>query len=390
MKHGWDYKKLGELVQVLNGYAFKSSLYENQGIRVLRITNVQKGNIVDDDPKYYPLSLTDEIRNYLLKENDLLMSLTGNVGRVGLLTKEMLPAALNQRVACLRILSNGLNLGFLFHYLNSDKFEQDAVLSAKGIAQKNMSTEWLKDYKLPLPPISVQQTIVSELDKINELIRLKKEQQKDYDNLAQSIFYEMFGDPVINEKGWEFMKIGEIGTVERGAGISKKDFVEDGLPCIHYGQLHTILGPTTRHHHSCIPESLLPKYKTAHTNDVIMAITSEDVEGSCKSTAWLGNYDIVIGSDAAILHHEQDGTFLSYYTMTKAFFNEKSKYAKGFKVTHISAKEIENIPVYHPPLALQKDFAKRIEVIEQQKENIKSTIQDLETLLASRMQYWFD
>ena len=390
MKHGWDYKKLGELVQVLNGYAFKSSLYENQGIRVLRITNVQKGNIVDDDPKYYPLSLTDEIRNYLLKENDLLMSLTGNVGRVGLLTKEMLPAALNQRVACLRILSNGLNLGFLFHYLNSDKFEQDAVLSAKGIAQKNMSTEWLKDYKLPLPPISVQQTIVSELDKINELIRLKKEQLKDYDNLAQSIFYEMFGDPVINEKGWEFMKIGEIGTVERGAGISKKDFVEDGLPCIHYGQLHTILGPTTRHHHSCIPESLLPKYKIAHTNDVIMAITSEDVEGSCKSTAWLGNYDIVIGSDAAILHHEQDGTFLSYYTMTKAFFNEKSKYAKGFKVTHISAKEIENILVYLPPLALQKDFAKRIEVIEQQKENIKSTIQDLETLLASRMQYWFD
>ena len=390
MKHGWDYKKLGELVQVLNGYAFKSSLYENQGIRVLRITNVQKGNIVDDDPKYYPLSLTDEIRNYLLKENDLLMSLTGNVGRVGLLTKEMLPAALNQRVACLRILSNGLNLGFLFHYLNSDKFEQDAVLSAKGIAQKNMSTEWLKDYKQPLPPISVQQTIVSELDKINELIRLKKEQLKDYDNLAQSIFYEMFGDPVINEKGWELMKIGEIGTVERGAGISKKDFVEDGLPCIHYGQLHTILGPTTRHHHSCIPESLLPKYKIAHTNDVIMAITSEDVEGSCKSTAWLGNYDIVIGSDAAILHHEQDGTFLSYYTMTKAFFNEKSKYAKGFKVTHISAKEIENIPVYLPPLALQKDFAKRIEVIEQQKENIKSTIQDLETLLASRMQYWFD
>lgn len=390
MKHGWDYKKLGELVQVLNGYAFKSSLYENQGIRVLRITNVQKGNIVDDDPKYYPLSLTDEIRNYLLKESDLLMSLTGNVGRVGLLTKEMLPAALNQRVACLRILSNGLNLGFLFHYLNSDKFEQDAVLSAKGIAQKNMSTEWLKNYKLPLPPISVQQSIVSELDKINELIRLKKEQLKDYDNLAQSIFYEMFGDPVINEKGWEFMKIGEIGTVERGAGISKKDFVEDGLPCIHYGQLHTILGPTTRHHHSCIPESLLPKYKIAHTNDVIMAITSEDVEGSCKSTAWLGNYDIVIGSDAAILHHEQDGTFLSYYTMTKAFFNEKSKYAKGFKVTHISAKEIENIPVYLPPLALQKDFAKRIEVIEQQKENIKSTIQDLETLLASRMQYWFD
>ena len=260
----------------------------------------------------------------------------------------------------------------------------------KGAAQRNLDVNSFRNLIITIPPLSTQQSIVSELDKINELIRLKKEQLNDYDNLAQSIFYEMFGDPVVNEKGWDFKKIGEIGTVERGAGISKKDFVEDGLPCIHYGQLHTILGPTTRHHHSCIPESLLPKYKIAHTNDVIMAITSEDIEGSCKSTVWLGNYDIVIGSDAAILHHEQDGTFLSYYTMTKAFFNEKSKYAKGFKVTHISAKEIENIPVYLPPLALQKDFAKRIEVIEQQKENIKSTIQDLETLLASRMQYWFD
>lgn len=258
------------------------------------------------------------------------------------------------------------------------------------VTVKHLSAKRINQIEIPLPPLLTQQSIASELDKINDLICLKREQLIDYDRLAKSLFYEMFGDPIENEKGWDVKKIGEIGTVERGAGISKKDFVEEGLPCIHYGQLHTILGPTTIHHHSCIPESLLPKYKIAHTNDVIMAITSEDVDGSCKSTVWLGNYDIVIGSDAAILHHEQDGTFLSYYTMTKAFFNEKSKYAKGFKVTHISAKEIENIPVYLPPLALQKDFAKRIEVIEQQKENIKSTIQDLETLLASRMQYWFD
>ena len=76
--------------------------------------------------------------------------------------------------------------------------------------------------------------------------------------------------------------------------------------------------------------------------------------------------------------------------MTKAFYNEKAKYAKGFKVTHISTKEIESIPVYLPPLSLQQDFAKRIELIEQQKAQISSTIKDLETLLASRMQYWFD
>ena len=367
MKQGWTYKKLGD------------SCVIEYGTRV-----VQKKDGGTIYPVYGGGGETFRIDKYN-RENCLVV------------------ARFAMSRTCVRYVTgkfflndSGLSINagkeLLQSYLNHHilHLNDDIYNLGKGAAQRNLDVNSFRNLIIAIPPLSTQLSIVSELDKINELIRLKMEQLKDYDNLAQSIFYEMFGDPVVNEKGWDFKKIGEIGTVERGAGISKKDFVEDGLPCIHYGQLHTILGPTTRHHHSCIPESLLPKYKIAHTNDVIMAITSEDVEGSCKSTAWLGNYDIVIGSDAAILHHEQDGTFLSYYTMTKAFFNEKSKYAKGFKVTHISAKEIENIPVYLPPLALQKDFAKRIEDIEHQKENIKSTISDLETLLASRMQYWFD
>ena len=390
MRKGWEYKKLGEVCDVINGYAFKSSKYTSQGTRIIRITNVQKGYVVDNDPKFYSDEDFKDLFQYSLFEGDLVMSLTGNVGRVGILQKNMLPAALNQRVACLRVKSKKMQLNYLFHLLNSNLFENAAIQSARGIAQLNMSTEWLKNYIIPLPPLSTQLAIVSELDKINELIRLKKEQLKDFDNLAQSLFYEMFGDPVENEKGWEVKTFGEIGSVERGAGISKKDFVKEGLPCIHYGQLHTILGPRTTKHFTSIPHNLLPKYKIAHTGDLVMAITSEDVEGSCKSTVWLGDYDIIVGSDAAIFHHKQDGTFLSYYTMTKAFFNEKAKYAKGFKVTHISAKEIEKIPVYLPPLSLQRLFAQRIEQIEREKSEVQKSIQDLETLQASRMQYWFE
>lgn len=391
MRHNWNYKTIGDVcTSVTDG-----SHNPPKGIDKSDYRMISSQNIFDDN-----LILTDDSVRYLSKENHIiedkrtrlqkdvvLLTIVGTIGRACILTGNEGPLTLQRSVAALHP-SEEILPRFLLHTLigNRTTLNQEA----HGIAQKGLYLKQLSALRIPVPTIEEQQKIVSELDKINELIRLKKEQLKDYDNLAQSIFYEMFGDPVVNEKGWEVKKIGEIGTVERGAGISKKDFVEDGLPCIHYGQLHTILGPTTRHHHSCIPESLLPKYKIAHTNDVIMAITSEDVEGSCKSTAWLGNYDIVIGSDAAILHHEQDGTFLSYYTMTKAFFNEKSKYAKGFKVTHISAKEIENIPVYLPPLPLQQAFAQRIELIERQKAEIQSTIADLETLLASRMQYWFD
>ena len=248
----------------------------------------------------------------------------------------------------------------------------------------------LKDVMVPIPNCTTQQTIISELDKLNKLIQIKKEQLKDYDALAQSIFYEMFGDPVVNEKGWEVKTFGDIGTLERGAGISKKDFVEDGLPCVHYGQLHTTFGAYTRKNITFIPKDLFPKYKIAHPGDLILAITSEDVEGSCKSTAWLGDYDVVVGSDAAIFHHNQDGIYLSYYTRTKAFYNEKAKYAKGFKVTHISTKEIASISICVPPLSIQNTFANKIEQIERQKTIIQESIADLETLLASRMQYWFD
>ena len=319
-----------------------------------------------------------------VKKGTVIMSFKLTVGRCAIAARDLYT---NEAIMAFNV-KEGYEISpdFLYYYLQGYKWEG----ANKAVMGLTLNKATISQHKIGVPPIDTQNTIVSELDKINDLISQKRSQLCDLDSLAQSIFYDMFGDPTTNEKGWEVKNIGEIGTVERGAGISKKDFVDVGLPCIHYGQLHTILGPTTKRHYSSIPESLLPKYKIAHTGDLIMAITSEDVEGSCKSTAWLGDYDIVIGSDAAILHHEQNGTFLSYYTMTKAFYNEKSKYAKGFKVTHISTKEIESIPVYLPPLSLQQEFANRIEIIEQQKRYIITTINELETLLASRMQYWFD
>ena len=94
--------RVGDACEILNGYAFKSEKYVASGIRVIRIANVQKGYVEDTDPAFYPEDYLG-IDKYMLKEGDLLMSLTGNVGRVAILQKEMLPAALNQRVACLRI-----------------------------------------------------------------------------------------------------------------------------------------------------------------------------------------------------------------------------------------------------------------------------------------------
>ena len=140
-------KQLKDLVTLIGGYAFKSELYKDSGIRVIRIANVQDGYISDEYPSYYPVTYKNEIGQAMLEENDLLMSLTGNVGRVAFLTKDMLPAGLNQRVECLRT-SNNLLKRYLYFYFRSKKFIDDAIKNSSGIAQLNMSTKWLGDYEI--------------------------------------------------------------------------------------------------------------------------------------------------------------------------------------------------------------------------------------------------
>ena len=207
--------RLGDVCEIINGFAFKSEKYVDNGMRIIRITNVQNGYIEDNSPVFYPLN-SIEAKKYELFEGDILISLTGNVGRVGMVTDEFLPATLNQRVGCLRVNNNEINEEYLFHFLNTNFFEQKCIESSKGIAQKNMSTEWLKNYEIKLLPMKVQKNIVNTLNKINNLIESRQQQLKKLDELVKSRFIEMFGDPVKNEKNLPLEQLSKIGILERG------------------------------------------------------------------------------------------------------------------------------------------------------------------------------
>ena len=180
--------RLGDICDILNGFAFRSEQYTDSGIRIIRIANVQKGYIEDSAPVFYPTE-SKEAQKYMLSSGDLLMSLTGNVGRVALIGENFLPAALNQRVACLRIKNETvLNKNFLFNFLNSDYFEGMCIASSKGVAQKNMSTEWLKEYEIPLFPVEKQLEIASILDKLATLVSFRKQQLAKLDELVKAKF----------------------------------------------------------------------------------------------------------------------------------------------------------------------------------------------------------
>lgn len=176
-------------------------------------------------------------------------------------------------------------------------------------------------------------------------------------------------------KGWEYKKLGEVGTFLRGKNILKSDFVEKGLPCIHYGQIHTKFGISTDTHLTETSQEVYDKAIIASKNDVLIAITSEDLEGSCKATAWLGDYDVAVSAHAAVFKHNLNPKYIVYYLKSQSFYIEKSKYARGFKVMEIKPTDIAKIPIPLPPqstqLAIVSELDKINELIRLKKEQLK-------------------
>ena len=170
LPQGWAVCRLSDMVRIQNGFAFQSAKYIDVGIRIIRITNVQSGYIIDESPKFYPHNLMVGLDEYNLKNGDLLMSLTGNVGRVGIMPENLLPAALNQRVCCIKPKNNDIDKMYLFYYFQTEQFIQDCIASGKGVAQLNVSTEWLKYYIIQLPPKEEQSRIVKTIDALFSII----------------------------------------------------------------------------------------------------------------------------------------------------------------------------------------------------------------------------
>lgn len=393
MKQGCTKKPVGDICKILNGFAFKSNEYVDDGVRVLRITNVQKGYIVDDDPQFFPIIREKEISKYMLYEGDLLMSLTGNVGRVGVLSEEFLPAALNQRVACLRIKeSAGVNLKYLFHIFNSKTFEDDCIVNATGIAQKNMSTKWLENYLIPVPTIAEQEKIVAELDCLSGIIEKKKQQLKEQDNLAQSIFYEMFGDPVENDKGLDIQTLGDVAvSVNYGTsspareGGAFKYLRMNNLTYSGYLDLSDVKSIDAN-------ESEREKYSVQRGDILFNRTNSKELVG--KTALFTLDEEMIIAG--YIIRIRVDKSFvLPLYVVRymntpfmKSYFANLCKGAVN--QANINSKELKNIPLPIPSLSLQEEFASKIESIEKQKELIAQSIKEAETLFNSRMDYYFN
>ena len=390
MREGWEYKKLGEVASSELGKTLNKSKDTGKLYPYICAVNVL-WDMIDLTILKHAFFEKEEIDRYSVRKGDLLVCEGGDTGRSAIWEKEepILYQNALHRVRFTTEMEARFAMYCLWHFKNNGQIDQKY---SKGVTIKHLVKSSLLSIELPVPPLSTQLSIVSELDKINELIRLKKEQLKDYDNLAQSIFYEMFGDPVVNEKGWEVKKLGEVAMIKTGpfgSMLHKEDYITGGIPLIN---------PMHIQNFKAVPDKdfTISKEKAAELcnyqlkiNDVIFARRGDIGRCAVISDKEAG-YLCGTGSLFVRFERKLSSVYTMYVVRTTSFIKELASKAKGATMLNLNSSTMENLRFPIPPLPLQQLFAQRIELIEQQKDEIKSTIADLKTLLASRMQYWFD
>ena len=379
-----DRIRLGDACEILNGYAFRSENYVESGIRVIRISNVQKGYIEDNTPAYYP-SDSNGLDRFMLEEGDLLMSLTGNVGRVAILEKKFLPAALNQRVACLRLKSDKLSKRYLFHILNSDFFEQQCILSSKGVAQKNMSTEWLKDFEIPLYPTSKQEEITDILDKTHNVIACRIQELQKLDELVKARFVELFGDLERTTTIARYISELRGGKSLAGTEPCKNKVLKTGA---------ATFGWFDHEQYKYLPADYepLPEHKVETGDVIISRMNTPELVGACSYV--FDAPDDMYYPDRlwkAVLKENTNPIFLWQLLWDRDIRKAIKESSGGTSGTmhNISKTNLLAIKCMDAPIELQNEYAEFVKQTDKSKVVVQEALDEAQLLLDSLMQNYF-
>ena len=378
MREGWEYKKIGDIATVVSGSTPQTSVEEFWGEGHYWVTPAE----LDDKTVYVSKTerqITDaalaKAKLQRLPKGTVLLSSRAPIGKVAICDVDMYCNQGLKNCICSDLVYNK----YLFYFLKDKKEYLNSL--GRGATFKEISKGIVEKVVVPLPPKSTQLSIVSELDKLNELIQIKKEQLKDYDALAQSIFYEMFGDPVVNEKGWEVKKLGEVSIYPK-----ERIAIDQICPNQYIGVENLIKDRGGVRFSDNLPKAdVAIAYKE---NDILLG----NIRPYLKKI-WLADKVGGASGDVVIIRIKErliSPLFLFKLLSSDQFFEYDNNHTKGAKMPRGDRKTIAKFGVILPPLSLQQSFAHKIEQIERQKAEVQKTITDLETLLAARMQYWFD
>ena len=401
--------ELNKICDLKNGYAFKSSDYvESSNTLNCRMSNIRPEGYFDVDyaPKYLPDAYTETYKDYLLKDGDLVIAMTDMANDPKILGvptivetrgKSML---LNQRVGKLEITAPELiHVPFLQYSLNRKSVRKYYTKFAGGGLQLNVGKKQVLSVKIPLPPLEEQKKIAAILDAADDYRQKTKALIDKYDQLTQSLFLDMFGDPVTNPKGWDTFRLNKVMDLLNGYAFKSGDYVDtsDVLNC-----RMSNIRPDGTFNIDYAPKYLPNEYYDIYTKyrliegDVIIAMT--DMAGDPKI---LGVPTFVRTNGKLVLLNQRVGKlqdidtskvhpeFLSHTLNKPSVKGYYKRFAGGGVQLNIGKQQILSLEIGIPPLDVQKTFLSRINQIEKQKQQAEASLVKAEDLFNSLLQRAF-
>lgn len=370
MKHNWEYKLFGSLCNIVRGGSPRPIqnylTNSDDGLNWIKIGDVAAGS-------KYITSTKEKIKKEGLSKTrqvfkgEFILSNSMSFGRPYILK---IDGCIHDGWLAIKGVENHFTPDFLYYYLSSPSTYSTFEKLVKGGVVSNLNSDIVKSIAVPVPPMEVQKQIVTELDKINEVIEDCRELLRNLDALAQSLFYDFFGDPVTNPKGWQTSLIKDILSLKAGKSIKASELIENPkegyFPC--YGG-NGLRGYISKKSHSGL----------------------YNIIG--RQGALCGNITFAEGEFYATEHAIVVSPLIDIYPRWLNYqftIMNLNQYAKGVAQPGLSVSLLNELTIPIPPLSLQEKFAARIEQIEAQKKTVEETIANLQTLLDSRMDYWFN
>jgi len=399
MKEGWEYKKLGAVADFYRGLTYKrEDEVDSSDNCVLRSNNIdlESMSLNFDELKYIKQDfiIPEEKK---LKANSVFVCMSNgskqHVGKVAYI-KDNMDYAFGGFMGLI-VPKRVIEGKYIYYICRSSLYRQFLTQIGNGIGITNLRFTDLNNFSLPVPSISEQRHIIEELDLLTSIIERKKVQLMELDNLAQSLFYEMFGNPFTNEKEWEVKIIGDcFSYIKNGANI-KQTKGASGYPITRIETLSNGVFNRDRLGYANICD--LTKYTNYVLNDGDLLMSHINSKAYIGRTVMYKKEDeeqIIHGMNLLRLVVVYDlliPTFADYYFKTEYFKDEVAKIRKdAVNQSSMAIGDLRMIRIFLPPLALQQQFASNIEAIERQKKLIKQSIKEVETLFNSRMDYYFN
>lgn len=362
-KDSWEIKTMGEIGFIITGNTPKTSIsknYDSKDIYFVKPGDILNNEItfLDSSEAYISEFARDQAR--ILPIGSVLVTCIGIIGKIAITNKEV---SINQQINAI-VPSNNILSEFLAYSLLNAKDTLNRIANAPVVPIINKTQ--FSALTISVPPITIQEQIVKELDTLSDIITKKKEQLAELDKLAQATFYDMFGDPIENEKEWNNKLWNEVLSIYNGKNQKKVENKNGEYPICGSGG---IMGYADAY---ICPENTVIIGRKGNINKPIFM----------RKKFW--NVDTAFGLVAN--YNKLNPNFLFYFCLNYNF----EKHNKAVTIPSLTKTDLLKIAMPCPPLSLQNQFAKKIEAIEQQKELINKSITDVQLLFDYTMDKYFN